>query len=48
MVNHAGGISVIAFVVAVAISMGYYQFVYIPEANAKPRSQKQCLILPKR
>jgi plastocyanin len=36
MVNHAGGISVIAFVVAVAISMGYYQFVYIPEANAKP------------
>ena len=36
MVNHAGGISVIAFVVAVAVSMGYYQFVYIPQANAKP------------
>jgi plastocyanin len=36
MVNHAGGISVIAFVVAVAVSMGYYQFVFIPEANAKP------------
>ena len=36
MVNHAGGISVIAFVVAIAVSMGYYQFVFIPEANAKP------------
>ncbi len=36
MVNHAGGISVIAFVVAVAVSIGYYQFVFIPEANAKP------------
>lgn len=36
MANHAGGISIIAFVVAVAISMGYYQFVYLPEANAKP------------
>jgi plastocyanin len=36
MVNHAGGISVIAFVVALAVSMGYYQFVFIPEANAKP------------
>lgn len=36
MVNHAGGISIIAFVVAVAVSMGYYQFIYLPEANAKP------------
>jgi plastocyanin len=36
MVNDAAGISVITFVVAVAISIGYYQFVYIPEANAKP------------
>jgi hypothetical protein len=36
MVNHAGGISVIAFVVAIAVSIGYYQFVFIPEANAKP------------
>ena len=36
MVNHAGGISVITFVVAVAVSMGYYQFVYIPQASAKP------------
>ncbi len=36
MANHAGGISVITFVVAVAISLGYYQFVYVPQANAKP------------
>jgi plastocyanin len=36
MDNHAGGISIIAFVVALAVSMGYYQFVYVPEANAKP------------
>jgi len=34
--NHAGGISLIAFVVALGISMGYYQFVYVPEANKKP------------
>ena len=26
----------IAFVVALAVSMTYYQFVYLPEANAKP------------
>lgn len=26
----------IAFVVAAGVSIGYYQFVYIPEANAKP------------
>jgi len=36
MANHAGGISIVAFVVAVAVSMGYYQFIYLPEANAKP------------
>ena len=36
MANHAGGISIVTFVVAVAVSMGYYQFVYLPEANAKP------------
>jgi plastocyanin len=34
--NHAGGISLIAFVLAVAISVGYYQFVYVPEASRKP------------
>lgn len=36
MVNHAGGISIVAFIVAVALSMGYYQFIYVPQANAKP------------
>jgi plastocyanin len=36
MANHAGGISIVTFVVALAVSMGYYQFVYLPEANAKP------------
>jgi plastocyanin len=36
MENHAGGIAMIAFVVALAVSMTYYQFIYIPEANAKP------------
>ena len=36
MANHAGGISITAFVVALAVSMGYYQFIYLPEANAKP------------
>lgn len=43
MVNHAGGITVIAFVVAVAVSMGYYQFVYIPQANAKPTLPEEVL-----
>ncbi|MGI0049106.1 MAG: cupredoxin domain-containing protein [Nitrososphaera sp.] len=36
MANHAGGISIVTFVVALAVSMGYYQFVYLPEANARP------------
>ena len=36
MANHAGGISIVTFVVALAASMGYYQFIYLPEANAKP------------
>jgi plastocyanin len=36
MANHAGGISIVTFVVALAVSMGYYQFFYLPEANAKP------------
>ncbi|AIC14446.1 cupredoxin domain-containing protein [Nitrososphaera viennensis] len=36
MTNHAGGISIIAFVIAVGISMGYYQYMYVPAVNAKP------------
>lgn len=34
--NHAGGIAIITFVIAVGISIGYYQFIYIPQANSKP------------
>lgn len=34
--NHTAGISIIAFVIAVGISMGYYQFVYVPQSNEKP------------
>ena len=36
MTNHAGGISIIGFVIAVGVSLGYYQYVYIPEVNARP------------
>jgi plastocyanin len=36
MENHAGGIAMITFIVALAVSMTYYQFIYIPQANAKP------------
>jgi plastocyanin len=39
--NHAGGISMAAFIVAVAVSIGYYQFVYVPQANAKPHLPKE-------
>jgi plastocyanin len=43
MANHAGGISIVTFVVALAVSMGYYQFVYLPEANAKPTVKEEIL-----
>ena len=43
MNNHAGGISIIAFIVTVAASMSYYQFVYTPEANAKPQLPEEVL-----
>lgn len=36
MANHAGGISIVAFVVAVAVSIGYYQGIYVPQVNSKP------------
>jgi plastocyanin len=38
--NHSPGISIVAFLVAGVVSLAYYQFVYVPEVNAKP-------ILPK-
>ena len=34
--NHAVGISIAAFLIAVAVSLVYYQFIYIPEVNTKP------------
>lgn len=36
MTSHAAGISIISFVIAVSMSIGYYQYFYIPEVNAKP------------
>ena len=46
MTSHAGGISFIAFVVAVAVSLGYYQNIYIPEVNAKPHLPEEILNPP--
>ena len=43
MVNHAGGIAMITFVLAVAISMGYYQFFYLPQADAVPHYARNVL-----
>ena len=34
--SHATGISAIAFIISVAVSLAYYQFMYLPQANAKP------------
>jgi plastocyanin len=34
--KHTAGIGIIAFVIAVGISMGYYQFLYVPQSNEKP------------
>ena len=36
MTNNVAGISIMAFIVSVAISAAYYQFVYIPQATAIP------------
>ena len=43
MNNSAAGISIIAFIIAVAASMAYYQFVYTKEANAKPQLPEEVL-----
>lgn len=34
--THAGGIALAAFIVAVCVSLAYYQYVYVPEANRTP------------
>jgi plastocyanin len=44
--NHAGGISAIAFIAAVIVSMAYYQFVYLPQVNAKPVVAEEVLNPP--
>jgi plastocyanin len=41
--SHAGGIALAAFIVAVAVSLAYYQYVYIPEANRKPHVAREIL-----
>ena len=46
MENNAAGISIIAFIVAVSVSIGYYQFVYVPQANAKPQLPAEILNPP--
>ncbi len=44
--SNAGGISIVAFVIAVGVSIGYYQYVYIPEVNAKPVLKEEILNPP--
>jgi len=44
--SNAGGISIVAFVIAVGVSIGYYQYVYIPEVNAKPILPEEVLSPP--
>jgi plastocyanin len=34
--TNTAGVSIIAFIVAVSVSLAYYQFFYIPEANKRP------------
>jgi plastocyanin len=43
MNNHAAGISIVAFIIAVTASMAYYQFIYIKDANAKPQLPTEIL-----
>jgi plastocyanin len=44
--NHAGGISAVAFIAAVIVSMAYYQFVYLPQVNSKPVVSEEVLNPP--
>ena len=46
MTNNAGGISIVVFVLAVGVSIGYYQYYYIPEVNAKPVLPEEVLHPP--
>jgi plastocyanin len=46
MGSNAGGISIVAFIIAVGVSIGYYQYVYVPEVNAKPVLKEEILNPP--
>jgi plastocyanin len=46
MNNNAAGISIMAFIITVIVSMAYYQFVYIKEVNAKPQLPEEVLNPP--
>jgi plastocyanin len=46
MNNHTAGISVVAFIIVVTVSMAYYQFIYIKDANAKPQLPTEILNPP--
>lgn len=43
MNNYAAGISLLTFIVSVTVSMWYYQFIFLPKANAKPQLPKEVL-----
>ncbi len=40
---NTAGISIVAFIIAVVISLAYYQFFYIPEANRRPTVPQEVL-----
>jgi plastocyanin len=43
--SNAGGVALTAFIVAVAVSLTYYQFFYIPEASLRPIVPQEVLEL---
>jgi plastocyanin len=44
--KNTAGISIIAFIVAIAASLVYYQYFYLPEANRRPVVPEQVLHPP--
>lgn len=42
-IHATAGISIIGFVVVVAVSLIYYQFIYVPQANARPTFARSIL-----
>lgn len=41
--NPIGGFSIIAFIIVLTISMTYFQFIYLPQINAKPHVSEKIL-----